>query len=67
MKTGSATVSVRLASKSSYASVVPPAEVNVLVVANLFIVPSVAFVMPGATVHYHAEQIKSNKVFLKYF
>lgn len=68
MKTGSATVSVRLASKAAYAIAVPPVEVNVLVVANLFLVPPVAFVMPGATVHYHAEQIKSNKVsFLPFY
>jgi hypothetical protein len=41
---------------------VSPAVVNVLVVANLFLVPPVAFVMPGGIVTYHAEQIKSNKV-----
>lgn len=62
MKTGSATVSVRLASKAVYAGEVPPVEVNVLVVANLFLVPAAAYVMPGATVNYHAEQIKSNRV-----
>ena len=62
MKTGSATVSVRLASKAVYATSVPAVEVSVLVVANLFLVPPVAYVMPGATVDYHAEQIKSNKV-----
>ncbi len=62
MKTGSAKVSVRLASKASYATFVPSTEVSVLVVANLFIVPPVSFVMPGASVNYHAEQIKSNKV-----
>jgi hypothetical protein len=62
IKTGSAEVSVRLASKAPYAVSVSPAVVNVLVVANLFLVPPVAFVMPGGIVTYHAEQIKSNKV-----
>ena len=46
---------------SSYASV-PPAEVTVMVVANLYLVPSTAYVMTAATVKYHAEQIKSNKI-----
>ena len=47
-------MSVRLASKSY--SDVPPTEVTVMVVANLFLVPNFAFVMQGATVHYHAER-----------
>ena len=54
IRTGSSKVSVRLASKSY--SDVPPAEVTVMVVANLFLVPNFAFVMNGATVHYHAER-----------
>ena len=53
-------VSVKLVS-SSYSSV-PAAEVTVMVVANLYLVPSSAYVMAAATVNYHAEQIKSNKV-----
>lgn len=60
VRTGSSKVTVRLASKN-YADV-PPAEVTVMVVANLRIEPHTAFVMPGATVDYHAEQMKSNRV-----
>ena len=60
VRTGSSRVSVRLASKS-YADV-PPAEVQVMVVANLFLVPHFSFVMSGATISYHAEQMKSNRV-----
>lgn len=60
VRTGSSRVSVRLASKN-YADV-PPAEVQVMVVANLFLVPHFSFVMSGATIHYHAEQMKSNRV-----
>ena len=65
VRTGSSKVSVRLASKS-YADV-PPAEVTVMVVANLFLVPHFSFVMSGATIHYHAEQMRNNKVSLKFF
>ena len=54
IRTGSSKVSVKLASKSY--SDVPPAEITVMVVANLFLVPNFAFVMNGATVHYHAER-----------
>ena len=60
IKTGSSKVSVRLVA-SAYGKV-PPAEVNVMVVANLFIVPGAAFVMVGGRVNYHAEQIRSNKI-----
>ena len=62
IRTGSSKVTVKLASKS-YANV-PPAEVTVMVVANLFLAPHSAFVMQGATVDYHAEQMKSNRVSL---
>ena len=51
---GSSKVSVRLA--STMYSKVAPAEVNVMVVANLFIVPSSVHVMVGGLVSYHAEQ-----------
>ena len=64
IKSGSAKVSVRLDSKAIYASVVPTTEVSVLVVANLYIVPPVAYVIFGGTVNYHAEQVKANKVFI---
>ena len=57
---GSSKVSVRLA--SAMYSKVSPAEVNVMVVANLFIVPSSVHVMVGGLVSYHAEQIRSNKI-----
>jgi nuclear pore complex protein Nup210 len=60
IRTGSSKVSVRIASKA-YAEV-PPAEVTVMVVANLFLVPHTSFVIFGATVDYHAEQMKSNRV-----
>ena len=60
VRTGSSKVSVRLAAKN-YADV-PPAEVTVTVVANLFLVPHFSFVMSGATIEYHAEQMKSNRV-----
>lgn len=60
VRTGSSKVSVRLASKTY--SDVPPAEVTVMVVANLFLVPHSTYVLSGATVDYHAEQMKSNKV-----
>lgn len=60
VRTGSSKVSVRLSSKS-YADV-PPAEVTVMVVANLFLVPHFTCVLGGATVEYHAEQMRSNKV-----
>ena len=60
IRTGSSKVTVKLASKS-YANV-PAAEVTVMVVANLFLAPHSAFVMQGATVDYHAEQMKSNRV-----
>lgn len=60
IKTGSSKVSVRLVSKA-YGDV-PPAEVTVMVVANLFLVPHNAYVMLGAAVDYHAEQMKSNRI-----
>ena len=62
IKSGSAKVSVRLDSKATYATAVPATEVSVLVVANLYLVPQVAYVIFGGTVNYHAEQIKANKV-----
>ena len=60
VRTGSSRVSVRLAAKN-YADV-PPAEVTLTVVANLFLVPHFSFVMSGASIEYHAEQMKSNRV-----
>ena len=43
---------------------VPLAEITVMVVANLFLVPNYAVVMNGATVPYHAERSlsESNEV-----
>ena len=64
IRTGSSKVSVRLASKSY--SDVPPAEITVMVVANLFLVPNFAFVMNGATVHYHAERSLSESNGVRY-
>ena len=55
---------MRLASKSY--SDVPPAEITVMVVANLFLVPNFAFVMNGATVHYHAERSLSESNGVRY-
>ncbi len=52
-------MSVRL-SAASYAKV-PAAEVNLMVVANLYLVPGSVYLMPGTNVDFHAEQIKSNK------
>jgi len=52
---------VRLAS-SPYSSKVPAFEVNVMVVANLYLIPGQAYLMLGGTVSYRAEQIKSNKI-----
>lgn len=60
IKTGSSKVSVKLV--SSLYSKVPPAMVNVMCVANLYLVPGNAYVMMGGYVNYHAEQIKSNKI-----
>ena len=60
VRTGSSKVSVRLAAKN-YANV-PPAEVTLTVVANLFLVPHFSYVMSGASIEYHAEQMKSNRV-----
>ncbi len=60
IRTGSSKVSVRLSAKN-YADV-PPAEVTVMVVANLFLVPHISFAMVGSTIVYHAEQMKSNRV-----
>eukprot|EP00095_Tigriopus_kingsejongensis_P012070 maker-scaffold60_size442463-snap-gene-0.28 protein:Tk12070 transcript:maker-scaffold60_size442463-snap-gene-0.28-mRNA-1 annotation:"nuclear pore membrane glycoprotein 210" len=62
IKTGSSKVSVKVV--SALYSKVPPATVNVMCVANLFLMPSNAYVMMGGYVDYHAEQIKSNKVHL---
>lgn len=64
VKTGSSKISVRIATDSAtsvYAKV-PPVEVNVMVVANLYSVPDSAFILTGGLVRYRAEQIKSNKV-----
>ena len=61
IKTGSSRVSVRPVS-SLYSTRVPAAEVNVMVVANLYLVPGSAYIMQGATLAYKAEQIKSNKI-----
>ena len=60
IKTGSSKVSVRLVSQAY--NKVPWVTVNVMVVANLYLVPVNAYVMMGGVVEYHAEQIKSNKV-----
>ena len=60
IKTGISKVSVRLA--SGLYSKVPAAEVNVMVVSNLYLVPGSTFIMVGAKVDYTAEQIKSNMV-----
>ena len=40
----------------------PAAEITVMVTENLYLVPQSAFVMVGAVVDYHAEQVKGNKV-----
>ncbi len=61
IRTGSSRVAVRPVS-GLYSARVPPAEVNVMVVANLYLVPGSAYIMLGATLAYKAEQIKSNKV-----
>ena len=61
VKTGSATISVRLVSKV-YSEKVLPAEIRIVVVANLYLVPQSTYVMIGGIVNYRAEQIKSNKV-----
>ena len=60
IKTGSSKVTVRIASGSAYAKV--ETDVNVMVVANLYLVPGAAYIMVGASVSYHAEQIKSNQI-----
>ena len=61
IKTGSSRVYVRLVS-SLYSTRVPAADVAVMVVANLYLVPGSAYIMQGGTMAYRAEQIKSNKV-----
>ena len=60
IKTGSAKVSVALMSKAP--AKVQPTEITVMVIENLYLVPHAAYVMIGAVVDYHAEQIKGNKV-----
>jgi hypothetical protein len=61
IKTGSAKILVRMEA-NPYAGSVKPVEIPLMVVANLYLVPSSALVLPGGKVGYHAEQIKSNKV-----
>ena len=60
IKTGSAKVSVKLVD-SQYSSVAPAVE-PLMVVANLFLVPAAAFLLPCASLEYSANQIKSNKM-----
>ena len=61
IKTGSAKVSVKLVD-SQYSGSVAPAVEPLMVVANLFLVPASAFLLPCATLQYSANQIKSNKM-----
>ena len=42
---------------------VPVVSVNVMVVANLFLVPPVAYLLPGARLTYSAKQFKSNRFY----
>ena len=60
IKTGSAKVSVRLV--DSQHAAVPPAVEPLMVVANLFLVPPAAHLLPCATLQYSANQFKSNKL-----
>ena len=60
IKTGSSKVSVALVSKAPVR--VPAADITVIVIENLILLPQVAYVMIGATVDYHAEQLKYNMV-----
>ena len=68
IKTGSCKVSVSLMSaQSAGAAKVPAAEITVIVTENLYLLPPTAYVMVGAIVDYHAEQIKANQVSTKYY
>ena len=59
-KTGSAKVSVKLVD-SQHSSVSPAVE-PLMVVANLFLVPGSASLLPCASLQYEANQFKSNKL-----
>ena len=61
IKTGSAKVSVKLVD-SQHSSVSPAVE-PLMVVANLFLVPPVAYLLPGARLTYSAKQFKSNRFY----
>ena len=50
---------------AAYANKVENAAENVMIVANLYLVPENAYIMMGAYINYHAEQIKSNKVYVR--
>ena len=60
IKTGSARVSVRLV--DSQHSQVAPASEPLMVVANLFLVPPAAYLLPCANLQFAANQFKSNKL-----
>ena len=60
IKTGSAKVSVKLVD-AQHSSVSPAVE-PLMVVANLFLVPGSASLLPCASLEYEANQFKSNKL-----
>ena len=60
VKTGSARVSVRLV-EGQYSSV-PAASEPLLVVANLFLIPPSAYLLPCATLAYSAQQFRGNRL-----
>ena len=60
VKTGSARVSVKLV-EGQYAAV-PPAVEPLLVVANLFLIPPSAYLLPCATLAYSAQQFRGNRL-----
>merc|ERR1712107_443619 len=60
IKTGSAKVSVRL--DDSMSPLVPQTSESLMVVANLFLVPPVAYILPGAQFKYSANQFRESRV-----
>jgi len=60
IKTGSAKVSVKLVDPQH--TLVPPAVEPLMVVANLFLLPPAAFIIPCAALDYTANQFRGNRM-----
>ncbi|XP_046981395.1 nuclear pore membrane glycoprotein 210-like [Schistocerca americana] len=60
LKTGSAKISVRLP-QEEYSNI-PPIQVELMIVANLLIMPSDAYILTGDSVKFHIYQIQHGKL-----